>query len=78
MSRHTILKGRIQDVEHKKRFLARLRHEIRKLCVVRTFIDIEELMNVVIELKRVLGELGKIPYESLKEEQKDGALETIM
>ncbi len=28
-------RGRIQDVEQIKRFLAKLRHEIWKLCVVR-------------------------------------------
>jgi hypothetical protein len=71
-------KGRIQDDESRRRFLAKLRPEIRKLCVVRTFTNIEELVNVVIELKRVLGELGKTPYEYLKEKQKDGALKTIM
>ncbi len=68
-------RGRIQDAEQKKKFLARLRPE---LCVVRTFIDIEELVGVATELERVLGELGKIPYEPLKEEQKEGASKTIM
>jgi hypothetical protein len=33
-------RGRIQDAEQ-KRFLARLRPKIWKLCVVKTFIDIE-------------------------------------
>jgi uncharacterized protein YutE (UPF0331/DUF86 family) len=35
-------KGRIQNAEQKRRFLARLRPKIRKLCVVRTFTDIKE------------------------------------
>jgi hypothetical protein len=35
--------------------------------VVRTFTNIEELVGVAIELERVLGELGEIPYELLKE-----------
>jgi hypothetical protein len=61
-------KGRLQDVEQKRRFLARLRPEIRKLCVVRTFADIEELVGTATEVKRVLGELGETPYEPLKEE----------
>jgi uncharacterized protein YutE (UPF0331/DUF86 family) len=34
-------RGKIQDAEQRRRFLARLRLEIRKLCVVRTFTDIE-------------------------------------
>jgi hypothetical protein len=46
--------------------------------VVRTFINIEELVSATTELERMLGELGKIPYEPLKEEQKEGASETMM
>jgi hypothetical protein len=44
-------KGRLQDAEQKKRFLARLRPEIRKLCVVRTFVDIEELVGATMEVE---------------------------
>jgi hypothetical protein len=33
-------KGQIQDAEQRRRFLAKLRPEIRKLCVVRVFADI--------------------------------------
>jgi hypothetical protein len=71
-------KGRIQDTEQKRRFLARLRPEIRKLCVVRTFVDIEELVNAATELERVLGELGETPFETLKEEQEEGVVEMMM
>jgi hypothetical protein len=45
---------------------------------VRTFIDIKKLVGVATELKRVLGGLGEIPYELVKEEQEEGALETMM
>jgi hypothetical protein len=62
-------RGKIQDVEQKKRFLTRLRPEIRKLCVVRTFVDIEELVGAATEVERVLGKLGETPYEPLREEQ---------
>jgi hypothetical protein len=61
-------KGQIQDAEQRRRFLARLRPEIRKLCVVRVFADIEELVGAAIEVERVLGELGETPFEPLKEE----------
>jgi len=71
-------RGRIQDAEQRRRFLARLRPEIRKLCVVRTFADIEELVGAAIEVERVLGELGETPFEPLKEEQEQGTKETIM
>jgi hypothetical protein len=71
-------RGRIQDVEQRRRFLARLRLEIRKLCVARTFTDIEELVGAATELERVLGELGETPFEPLKQEQEEGVSETMM
>jgi hypothetical protein len=71
-------RGKIQDAEQRKRFLARLRPEIRKLCAVRTFTDIEELVGTATELERVLGELGEIPFKPLKEEQKEGDSEIMM
>jgi predicted component of viral defense system (DUF524 family) len=71
-------KGKIQDAEQKRRFLARLRPKIRKLCVVRTFADIEKLVSAATELERVLGELGKTPFEPLKEEQEEGIAEVMM
>jgi len=71
-------RGRISDVEQRRQFLGRLRPEIRKLCVVRTFADIEELVGAATELERVLGELGETPYEPLKEEQEEGVEETMM
>ncbi len=71
-------RGRILDAEQRRRFLARLRPEIRKLCVVRTFTDIEELVGAATELKRVLGELGETPFEPIKEEQEEGVKETMM
>jgi len=46
--------------------------------VVRTFVNIEELVGAAIELERVLGELGETPFEPLKEEQEERIEETIM
>jgi hypothetical protein len=71
-------KGQIQDAEQRRRFLARLRPEIRKLCVVKAFADIEELVGAAIEVERVLGELGETPLEPLEEEKEEGTEETIM
>jgi len=71
-------RGRIPDAEQRKRFLARLRPEIWKLCIVRTFTDIEELVGAATELERVLGEIGETPFEPLKEEQEEGIEETLM
>jgi prephenate dehydrogenase len=47
--------------------LARLRPNLRKLCVVWTYINIEEVVTIV-EIERLLGELGETPYEPMKEE----------
>jgi len=69
-------KGKIQEIEQNRRFLARLRPEIRKLCVVRTFADIEELVGAGTEVERVLGELGETPYESLQEEHEEKTSES--
>ncbi len=58
--------------------MARLRPEIRKLCVVRVFVDIEELVGAATEVERVLGELGETPYEPLREEQEEETLESAV
>jgi hypothetical protein len=71
-------RGRITNAEQKRRFLAKLRPEIRKLCVVRTFADVEELVAAATEVERVLGELGETPFEALREEHEEGIEETIM
>ncbi len=56
----------------------RLRPEIRELCVVKTFTNIEELVGATTKLERVLGELQETPYAPLKEEQEEGASKTMM
>jgi hypothetical protein len=65
--------------------MARLQLEIRKVCIVRTFTHIEELVVVAeelvvvaTELEKVLEELGETPYEPLKEEHEDGVSETTV
>jgi len=71
-------RGKIPDAKQRRRFLSKLRPEIRKICVVRTYTDIEEMVGAATELERVLGELGETPFEPLKEEQEEGATEASM
>jgi len=71
-------RSRIPDAEQRRRFSGKLRPKIRKLCIVRTFADIEEMVGAATELERVLGELGKTPFEPLKEEHDEGVAETMM
>ncbi len=69
-------KGKVQDVEQKRKFLARLRPEVRKLCVVWTFANIEELVGPATEVERVLAEFGETPYEPIWEEQEEETTES--
>ncbi len=71
-------KGVEYRMQNKGKGITRLQLEIRKVCVVRTFIHIEELVVVATELEKVLGEFGETPYEPLKEEHEDGVSETTM
>ncbi len=71
-------RGNIPDAEQRRRFLGKLRPEIRKIYVVRTYTDIEEMVGAATELERVLGELSETAFEPLKEEQEEGAAETMM
>jgi predicted aspartyl protease len=71
-------RGKIPDAEQRRRFMGKLRPEIRKICVVRTYTNIEEMVGAATELERVLGELDKTPYEPLRKEQEEGVAETMM
>jgi len=70
--------GKIPDAEQRRRFLSNLRPEIRKICVIKTYTDIEAMVGAATELERVLGELGETPFEPLKEEQEEGPAEASM
>jgi hypothetical protein len=37
--------------------------------VVRTYIDIKEMVIIAIKIERVLGNLGEIPYDPLMEKK---------
>jgi hypothetical protein len=41
------------------------------MCVVRTYVDIKEVVVVVVEIERVLGELSEIPYEPMREKKNE-------
>jgi hypothetical protein len=46
----------------------KLKPNIRKLCMVKTYTNIEEVVVAAIEIERILGELKETPYEPIKEE----------
>ncbi len=64
------MRGRIPYVE-RRRFLAHFRPYIRKLCMVSTYADMDELLASTIEVEKVLGEIGEISFEPLKDVRED-------
>ncbi len=69
------VKGIILDAKSRRRFLAHLRPEIKKLCVVHTYADMDELLVVAIEVEKVFREIREMPFEPLKEERDEEANE---
>jgi hypothetical protein len=59
------VRGRIIDVERKRIFLAHFRPKIKKLCVVRAYVDMEKLLATTTEVDNVLGEIGETTFKPL-------------
>ncbi len=51
--------------------MAHFKLEIRKFYVVRTYVDMDELFASTIEVEKVMGEIGEMPFEPLKDERED-------
>jgi hypothetical protein len=56
-------RGKMEDVEQRQQFLPRLHLEIRKLCVMRDYANMDELLAIALEVEWVLVKLGEIPFE---------------
>jgi hypothetical protein len=65
------LRGIIINAKKKRRFLVKLRPKIHKLCVVRTYEDMNELLITTNEVGKVLGKIGGTPFEPLKDEKEE-------
>ncbi len=63
------------DAKRKKRFLTHLRLKIKKLCVVSTYVDMDDLLATTIEVEKVLNEIGETPYETFKDERNEELIE---
>jgi hypothetical protein len=48
--------------------MAHFRPKIKKLCVVHTYADMDELLATTIKVEKVLGEIEETPFEPLKNE----------
>lgn len=51
----------------RRRFMAHLRPKIRKLFVVHTYTDMNELLVVAIEVEKVFGKIKETSFEPLKD-----------
>lgn len=65
-------------MEQRCRLLAHLHLDIKKLFMVRSYANVEEMLVVAKEVEKVLGELGKTPFESLKEKQEEGKISNVV
>lgn len=61
-------KGKIKDDEQRKRLFAYLWLEIKKLCMVITYTNVEKKLVAVKDVEKMFGKLRKIPFEPFKEE----------
>jgi hypothetical protein len=64
-----ITKGKIKKVEQRTKFLSKLKPKIKKLCVVKEYVNMEALLIIILEVEKVFRKLRETPHESLKEEQ---------
>ncbi len=64
-------RGKLEDVEQKMRFLSYLWLEIKKLCVMKDYANMDVLFDVALKMEWVLVKLGKTPFELSKEEQEE-------
>jgi hypothetical protein len=71
-------KRKVKDMEQRCRLLAHQHLYIKKLFMVRSYANVEEKLVVVKEVDKVLGELGKTPFEPLKEKQEEGMIFNVV
>jgi len=55
-----------------------MRLEIKKLCMVKTYANVKEMLLIAKQVERLSGELGDIPFEPLKEKEKKGMHNDMM
>ncbi len=65
------MRGIIINAKRKRSFLAKLKPKIHKLCVVRTYEDMNELLITTNEVGKVLGKFNGTPFEPLKDKKEE-------
>ena len=64
-------RGKITDLEQRKRFVNGLRPEIRRLCFGKPFSDIDDAVATATKIETRLGQLGETPCDPLPDEIDD-------
>lgn len=64
-------RDKLEELEQKRRFMSWLRLEIRKMCVMKDYANMESLLNVALEVEQILVELSEIIFELLKEKHEE-------
>jgi hypothetical protein len=59
---HLFVKGKTFDAERRRRFMAHFKPEIKKLCKVHTYADMDEMLAITIEVEKAFGEIGETPF----------------
>jgi hypothetical protein len=54
-------RGKLKDANQRRRFLSRFHLGIKTHCVMQDYANMNALLVVVLEVERILVELGKIP-----------------
>jgi hypothetical protein len=61
-------KRKIKHDEQRRCFLVHLQLKIKNLCMVRMYINVEEILVAAKDVEKVYGELGEMSFEPFKEE----------
>lgn len=67
-------RGKLEDVEQRQIFPFKFCPKIKKLCVMRDYVNMDALLAITLEVEWVLVELQEIPFELLKVEHEEGVL----
>ncbi len=71
-------RSKLQDAKQIKRLLFQLCLKIKKLCVMWDYANMDFMLVGTLKVDQILIELGEIPFELLKEEQKDGIVAHVV
>jgi hypothetical protein len=71
-------KGKLEDVEQRQIFPFKFYPKIKKLCVMRDYVNMDALLTIALEVEWVLVELEEIPFELLRVEHEDGVVANVV